>query len=82
VAVTLFVAVLITDTVFEFKFATYANAPFGVMATPTGKPPTGIVATTLLLVVEITETELEPNIHPELVTYAKAPLGVMATARG
>jgi len=32
---------------------------------PTGKFPTGIVATTALLAVSITETELEPNIHPE-----------------
>ncbi len=45
------------------------------MATPDGKEPTGIVATTVLLAVAITETSLELR----FVTYAKAPFGVMAT---
>jgi hypothetical protein len=36
-------------------------------ATPMGKFPTGIVATTVFVRVLITETEFDPNIHPELV---------------
>ena len=44
VAVTVFVAVSITDTVPEFAFATKTLLPPGVTATPKGKRPTGIVA--------------------------------------
>jgi len=47
---------MITETELEFKFATQAKAPSGLMAMPTGKCPTGPAATTELLAVSITET--------------------------
>jgi hypothetical protein len=57
VATTVFVAVSITETVESLPlFVTYARVPLGVMATPKGKEPTGIVAITVLLAVSITET--------------------------
>jgi hypothetical protein len=46
VAVTVLVAVSITDTVFEALLATYARVPSGVTATPHGPVPTGMVAMT------------------------------------
>ncbi|GAA2344851.1 hypothetical protein Scani_82050 [Streptomyces caniferus] len=42
VAVTVFVAVSITLTVFEPRLATYARAPPGVRAIPWGVSPTGM----------------------------------------
>src|SRR5438445_217442 len=53
-------------------------APLGVMATANGRISTGIVATTALVAVAITETEAEFV----FVTYTRAPFGVMATPRG
>jgi hypothetical protein len=53
-------AVLITDTVFELLLVTYAADPSGVTATPTGKPPTGMVAVTVLVAVLITDTAFQP----------------------
>jgi hypothetical protein len=87
VATTVFVAVAITDTVFETLFVTYAKAPFGVMATPCGSTPTATVATTVFVAVAITDTVFEELILkvgglPPFVTYAKAPSGVMATLAG
>jgi hypothetical protein len=58
--------VLITETVPSPKFVTYAKAPFGVMATARGVFPTDTLATTMLLLVLITETL--PGTGPEFVT--------------
>ena len=58
VAVTVLVAVVMTETVLEPKLAAYAEAPFGVISTSLGDGPTGTVATTVLLAVPITTTAL------------------------
>src|SRR5262249_15170675 len=50
----------------------------GVMATPSGKCPTGTVATTVLVAVSITDTVPSPTMTG-VVTYAWVPSGVMAT---
>jgi len=50
------VAVSITE-MFE-RLATYAKAPFGFIAIAAGNPPTGTVATTVLVAALITETVL------------------------
>jgi hypothetical protein len=66
VPVTALVAVLMIDTVFAPAFVTYASVPAWFTATPYGKLPTGIVATTALVVRLTTET-----LFPELfATYA------------
>ena len=44
-------AVSITETLFEFLFATYARVPAWLTSTPTGSAPTVIVATTEFVVV-------------------------------
>ena len=56
VAITVFVAVLITDTLLVARLATYTLDPSGVMDIPLGPVPTGIVAVTRLVVVLITDT--------------------------
>ena len=56
VAVTVLVAVLITETVAALKFVTYTWLPSGLTDTPLGSEPTPIVATTVLVMVLITET--------------------------
>jgi hypothetical protein len=56
VAVTVFVAVLITDTEPLCKFVTYTYSPFGVIATLAGLLPRGIVAVTVFVAVLITDT--------------------------
>ena len=38
-----------TETVFELALVTYAKPLVGLIATPTGAPPTDIVATTVLV---------------------------------
>src|SRR5207245_155989 len=57
---------------------TYARAPSGVKATPTGRIPTATVAITVLVAVLITETLFVPS----LATYARVPSGVTATKAG
>jgi hypothetical protein len=61
VVTTVFVAVSIAETLLEFKFVTYAKAPFGVIARLHGPAPNarGTVAVTVLVTVLITETLLE-----------------------
>jgi hypothetical protein len=54
-------AVLAIGTALSVELAALAKAPFGRVATDR----VAATATTLLLVVEITETKLELNIHPE-----------------
>jgi hypothetical protein len=49
-------AVSITDTLFEVRFATWACPPSGVTETPPGLEPTGIVAITVFVAVSITAT--------------------------
>jgi hypothetical protein len=61
VAITVLVAVLITETELDWEFATYTRDPSGVNATPIGLAPTPIVAFTVLVAVSTTETELEPE---------------------
>jgi hypothetical protein len=61
VAITVLVAVLITETELDSEFATYTRAPSGVKATPMGLAPTPIVALTVFVAVSTTETELEPE---------------------
>jgi hypothetical protein len=59
VAVTVFVAVSISDTdpdPLAAKLTTQTNAPSGWTATPHGLIPTGMVAITVLAGVSITET--------------------------
>ena len=58
VATTVFVAVLITETLAVPLFTAYAKTPFGSIANPSGVSPTGTVATTVLVAVAITETVL------------------------
>src|SRR5688572_7070633 len=69
VATTVFVAVAITDTVFEVTFVTYAKAPSGVTATAAGVTSTTTVATTVFVSVAITDTVFEVV----FVTYANCP---------
>ena len=61
VAVTVFVAVSMTDTVLEPEFVTYTILPLGGTATPTGWLNPGMVVVTLFFSVLITETVLEPK---------------------
>jgi len=61
VAVTVLVAVLMTETVLAASFVTYAVAPFGEMATPRGAAPTVIAVVTKLVLVLMTETV--PELH-------------------
>ena len=49
VATTVLVAVLITERLLLTEFTTYAEAPFGLTATPYGPPKTNTVATTVLV---------------------------------
>src|SRR6202041_817753 len=56
VATTASVAVSITLTVPDMKFATYAIVPSGVMATSVGRAPTVMVSTTALVAVSIALT--------------------------
>ena len=58
VAVTVLVAVLITEIVLLNSFATYAKAPFGETVIPCGAIPTGMVVITVLVAALITETSL------------------------
>ena len=59
VAVTVFVDVWMMESVLSKVFATYASVPSGVIATDCGAFPTGMVATTVLLAVLITDTLFE-----------------------
>jgi hypothetical protein len=59
VALTVFVAVSITDTVFDPRLVMYTFLPSGGTATPPGLRPTGIVALTVFVAVSITCTVLE-----------------------
>ena len=58
VAITVLVAVEITETVVLFTFETYTLDRSGVTATAKGEFPTGIVVVTVSVLVEITETVL------------------------
>src|SRR5262249_21332011 len=67
-----FVEVLMTETVFELKFETYAREPSGETATPTGLSPTITVAVTIFVAMSTTETLLLLTLKsPEFMTYAK-----------
>ena len=59
VAVTVLLAVVITDTLPVKLLATYTLVPSGVTDIPSGVVPTGIVAVTVLEAVVITITLLE-----------------------
>src|SRR3989442_9788571 len=78
VAITLFVAVEITATLFKPKIVTYANAPPGLIATLLAFAPAANHATIAGPAVETTAT------FPELkcAMYAEVPSGVNATPRG
>ena len=78
VVVTVFVAVLMTDTVLELKFVTYMYFPSGVATKRNGYKPTGTVATTLLVAALITETAFEPWVA----TYIVELSGVIAIPEG
>ena len=58
VAVTVLVAVSITDTVSSLALVTYAVAPSGLTATLFGALPTVMVVVTVLVAVSITDTVL------------------------
>ena len=58
VAMTVLVAVLITETLLLPRFGIYTLAPLGVTATPIGKVPTVTVAITVFVAVLIAETVL------------------------
>lgn len=60
VALTVFVAVSITEILLLNSFATYAKAPFGETVIPCGALPTGMVSMTVLVPALITETVLLP----------------------
>jgi hypothetical protein len=64
--------------VFEPKLVTYTKPLVGLIATPYGPPPTGIVAITVLVAGFITETVPES----ELATYTKPLAGLIATPNG
>jgi hypothetical protein len=64
--------------VFERILVTYAKPLVGLIATPHGLLPTGIVATTVLVLGFITETVPESG----LVTYTKPLVGLTATPIG
>src|SRR5205823_5704021 len=66
VAITVFVAVLITDTVLSHLFATYTRDPSGVTATPMGRLPTATVSHTVFVEMSRTDTSLLSS----LLTYA------------
>jgi hypothetical protein len=59
VAVTLLLAVAMTETELPKLFVTYVSDPSGVMASPCGAEPTVTVAATVLVAVSITETLLD-----------------------
>jgi len=61
VAPTVFVAVLITETVLSRAFATYRCEPSGEIAESNGKLPIGMVATTVLLGIDTTVTAPGPE---------------------
>jgi hypothetical protein len=58
VVATVFVSVLITETVLSPEFATYTFVPSEVTATPLGEFPTFTTALTLFVAMSITETLL------------------------
>lgn len=60
VAITVLVAVLMTEIVLLNSFATYAKAPFGETVIPCGAMPTGIVLITVFVAALMTETVLLP----------------------
>src|SRR5271157_1596571 len=76
VAVTVFVAVSITETVLSFPFVTYTFLPSGANATPQGADPTGTVAFIVFVEVSNTETVL----LPWFVTYANGPASATLTS--
>src|SRR2546422_9933652 len=78
VAATVLLVVLITETLLEDGFTTYAKAPLGLRATPTGPLPTGTEAMTALLAGLMTETALALT----FVTEADAPFGPIARPQG
>ena len=56
VAVTVLVAVSMTDTVLAVELAAYAVVPSGVTAIARGEPPTLMVAVTVLVVRSMADT--------------------------
>jgi hypothetical protein len=62
----------------ERKLATYTKPLDGLIATPDGPSPTGIVATTLLVAGSITERVF----RLEILTYTKPLDGLIATPDG
>jgi hypothetical protein len=77
-AVTVFVAVSITETLLSYLLLTYTFAPSGVTATPSGTFPTSTVAVTVFVAVSITATWWSAQVFPTSVfaTYAFVPSGV------
>jgi len=78
VAVTVLVAVSITETVLLYTFVTYTFFPSGVIATPFAPLCTGIVAVTVFVAASITETVLLPL----FATYTFVSAGLTATPTG
>jgi hypothetical protein len=72
VALTALLNVSIQEMVLSASFVTYAEVPFGAIATPEAALPTGIVATTVFVSVLTTETlpGLEPPGQKGLVLLA------------
>jgi energy-converting hydrogenase Eha subunit E len=79
VATTVCVVVLMTKTVSEDSFTTYANCPFGVMATKCGPAPTVTVAT-VVGVSPVVTTDTVPL--PLFATYNNVLSGVTAIPVG
>jgi len=75
---TLFVAVLITDTLSELVLATYTVLPSGLTDTPHGRLPTPTVAISIPVAVLITETVYELL----FATYNFEPSGLTARPVG
>ena len=71
-----------TETVLDSWFATYTRVPAGFTATPKGPTPTGMVASTVFVVVLMTDTVPFSSPSPQLVTYTCEPDGCTVTPNG
>src|SRR5579859_1626843 len=77
VAVTVLVAVSITETLSLPLLETYANVPAGFTATAVGVDPTATVAASVLVVASTTATVSKPN--ADSVMYTRVPAAFTAT---
>src|SRR6516165_11379398 len=78
VSTTTLFEVSMTETLLFVRLVTYARAPSGFTAMPSGEVPTSTVATTVLFEASTTETVLAPL----FATYTRVPSGLTATPKG